>query len=143
MEQFRHDYWRPPPRNARGKATPTRPSAARFSNSPQVFASVPTLPQELHNVLFLIQLTEKRKALRALSFVQVLYEFEDVNFVEFLARFQIERASQNCQLFWGQTVVSFLAPHFGPRLYHTVLILRLFGRKRIHNHAIAHRSVRE
>jgi len=60
-------------------------------------------------------------------------EFEDVSFAEFLAWFQVWRAAQNCQLFFGQTVISFLAGHFSPRPYHTVVILQLFGRKRIHN----------
>jgi hypothetical protein len=117
-----------------GRLPVGRPSAARFSSSgPQVFPSIPALSQKLHHVLFFIQLTDKRQAFRALSFVQVLHEFEDVSFAEFSTRDQIKRTSQNCQLFYGQTVVSFLALHSSPRLYHTVLILRLFGRKRIHN----------
>jgi len=40
-----------------------------FSNSPQMFASVPILPQELHQSLFFIQHAEERDTLLALSFV--------------------------------------------------------------------------
>ena len=81
--------------------------------SAQMFASISILPQKLHHLLFFIQLTEERYTLLTLLFVKVLYEFEDVSFAEFSARFQVRRAAQNCQLFFGQTVVSLLAWHFG------------------------------
>jgi hypothetical protein len=61
--------------------------------------------------LLFVQLTEKRQALLALSFVSMLCEFEDVHFAEFPAGFQVGRAAQNCQLFFGQSVVTFLAWH--------------------------------
>jgi hypothetical protein len=38
--------------------------------------------------LFFVQPTEERQTLLALSFVQVLYEFEDVSFAQFPARFK-------------------------------------------------------
>jgi hypothetical protein len=72
-----------------------------------MLASVPTLAQKLHQLLFLIPLTEERYTLLALSFVYMLYEFEDVSFAEFSARFQVRRTAQNCQLYFCQTVVSF------------------------------------
>jgi len=42
----------------------------------------------LHHLLFLIQLKEKRQALLAFSFVQMLHEFVNVRMTEFLARIQ-------------------------------------------------------
>jgi hypothetical protein len=42
----------------------------------------------------------------------MLHEFEDVSFAEFPAGFQVGRTSQNCQLFFGQTVGSLFARHF-------------------------------
>jgi hypothetical protein len=38
-------------------------------------------------------------------------EFEDVGFAEFPARIEIWRAAQNCQHFFAQAVISFLASH--------------------------------
>jgi hypothetical protein len=43
----------------------------------------------------------------------MLHEFPDVHFAEFSARFQVWRSSQNCQHFWGQTVMPFLTNHSG------------------------------
>jgi len=62
--------------------------------------------------LISIQHSEKLYALFAHSFFKVLYEFEDVGSAEFSARFQVGRTSQNCQLFFGQAMVSLLAWHF-------------------------------
>jgi len=70
--------------------------------------SISVLPQKLHHLLFFIQRSEERYTLLTLSFVEVLYEFRDVHFAEFLASFQVGRTSQNCQRFFGQTVASFL-----------------------------------
>jgi hypothetical protein len=45
----------------------------------------------------------------------MLYEFEDVSFAEFQAGFQVGRTSQNCQLLFGQAVVSLFARHCTPK----------------------------
>jgi hypothetical protein len=58
--------------------------------------SVPTLPQELHQLLFFIQLTEERDTLLALSFIDVLHEFRGVHFAELSARLEVGRTLQNC-----------------------------------------------
>jgi|SRR5580693_5610791 hypothetical protein len=55
--------------------------------------SVPVFPQELHHLLFLIQLKEKRQALLAFSFAQMLHEFVNVRMAKFRARIQVGRAS--------------------------------------------------
>jgi hypothetical protein len=82
------------------------------STCPAVMISISVLPQKLHHLLFFIQRSEERYTLLALSFVKVLYEFDDVSFAELLARFQVGRTSQNCQLLFGQTVTSLFARHF-------------------------------
>jgi hypothetical protein len=49
--------------------------------------SIPVIPQGFHHLLLFVQSTEERQALLTLSFVKVPYEFEDVGFAKFLARF--------------------------------------------------------
>ena len=86
-----------------------------FPRGPQMFALVPTLPQELHQLFFFIQHAEEREALLALSFVEVLHESRGPYFAEFPARLRVRRTSQNCQDFSAQTAASFLARHLRPR----------------------------
>ena len=86
-----------------------------------MFASIPILPQKLHHLLFSIQHAEERKTLLALAFVQMFHEFEDVSIAKFLARFQVGRTSQNCQLFFGQAVGSLFARSYCTTLRKTIM----------------------
>jgi len=54
-------------------------------------------------------LAEKRQALLTLTLIETLHEFPYVGFEKLPARVQVGGAAQNCQHFFTQTVMSFLA----------------------------------